>query len=146
MTWWRPSNIGFGLEITHAKAYAPAAEMPAGFARLEFTDGHNLITANVMKHWPDQWGNFTPYIGGGLGVAIPHVDVTVGASRTYGYQYTGPVVRLTAGARYQMNDSWSLFGEYQFTVSDNKADLDGGGSLETRLITNALNIGVGLRF
>lgn len=146
-TWWQPNDIGFGIEFSHNKAYAPAAEMPAGFSRLEFTDGHNIITANVSKRWSQQWGDsVTPYVSGGLGFAMPHVDVTEGTNRTYGYQVTGPAVRLTAGARYDINERWSVFGEYQFTWSDNTADLAGGGSLSTRIITNALNVGVGFSF
>ncbi|MGI3170152.1 outer membrane protein [Pseudooceanicola sp. C21-150M6] len=145
-TWWRGDNIGFGLEVTHDKAYAPASEMPAGFSRLEFTDGHNIITANVSKRWPGAWGNFTPYVSGGVGIAMPHVDVTEGSNRTFGYQVTGPAARVTAGAKYAITDRWSVFGEYQFTWSQNEADLTGGGSLETRIITNALNVGVGFSF
>ncbi len=145
--WWRPSNIGWGVEFTHAKAYASNADMTAlGFTSLEFTDGHNLVTLNVMKRWPDRWGGFTPYAGAGLGVAVPHVDATVGASRTYGYQLTGPAARLTAGAKYDLNEKWAVFGEYQFTYSDNDVDLNGGGSMETTLITNALNFGLSYKF
>ncbi|WP_026758521.1 outer membrane protein [Sediminimonas qiaohouensis] len=146
--WWRPSNIGWGVEFTHAKAYASDADMNAlGFSSLEFTDGHNLITVNVMKRWPDRWGGFTPYAGAGLGVAVPHVDATTtGGSRTYGYQLTGPAARLTAGAKYDLNDKWAVFGEYQFTYSDNDVDLNGGGSMKTTLITNALNFGLSYKF
>jgi len=143
---WQPSNIGFGVELTHAKAYAPAAEIPAGFTRLEFTDGHNIITADVMKRWPNKWGKITPYIGGGVGIALPHVDITENGNRTYGYQLTGPAVKLTAGVKYQLNDKWALFTEYQFTWTENKAKLAGGGSLKGRIITNALNFGVSYSF
>ncbi|WP_370272389.1 outer membrane protein [Pseudooceanicola nitratireducens] len=146
-TWWRPSNVGFGLEFSHNKVYAPAAEMPAGFSRLEFTDGLNIITANISKRWPGAWGgSITPYVSGGLGISMPHVDVTEGTNVTYGYQVTGAAARVTAGAKYQLNDRWSIFGEYQFTWSQNSADLAGGGNLNTRIFTNALNIGVGFSF
>ncbi len=146
--WWRDSNIGWGVELTHAKAYAPTGEMAAaGFDALEFTDGHNILTLNMMKRWPEQWGRFTPYVGGGLGVAIPHVDIQpTGGAHTFGYQVTGPAVKLMAGAKYDLNDRWALFGEYQFTYSENKVDLDGGGDLDTRIITNAVNFGVSISF
>ena len=63
-TWWRSDNLGFGVEYTHTKAYADDPTKSAlGFSRLEFSDGHNVVTANVMKRWPDQWRNFTPYVG-----------------------------------------------------------------------------------
>lgn len=144
--WWQSNNIAYGVELTHTKAYAPAAEMPAGFSRLEFSDGHNIVTANVMKRWPGKWNAITPYVGGGVGLAIPHVDATVNGFHTYGYQVTGPALRLTAGAKYDLNDKWALFSEYQFTASWNKADLDGGGSMETRLYTNAINFGISYKF
>jgi len=47
--WWQPSDIGYGIEVTHAKFYAPTGDMPAGFSRMEFSDGHNIATVNVMK-------------------------------------------------------------------------------------------------
>lgn len=144
--WWRDNGLGFGAELTHAKAYAPAAEMPAGFSRLEFSDGHNIVTANVMKRWPGQWNAVTPYVGVGVGMAVPHVDATVGASRTFGYQVTGPALRLTAGAKYDLTERWALFTEYQMTGSWNDMDLEGGGSMKVRLITNALNFGVSYSF
>lgn len=145
--WWRPDNLGFGVEFSHDKVYAPAGDMPAGFTRLEFTDGHNIITANVSKRWPGMMGgDLTPYVAGGVGFAMPHVDVTEGGNVTYGYQVTGPAVRLTAGASYKLTDRWSVFGEYQFTWSQNSASLTGGYNLDTRIITNALNVGVGFSF
>ncbi|MDU8911383.1 outer membrane protein [Aestuariicoccus sp. MJ-SS9] len=146
--WWRPSNWGFGAEFTHSKAYAPSDEKAAlGFSSLEFTDGQNVLTLNAMRRWPDRWGGFTPYAGGGLGVALPHVDVetTTGLS-TYGYQYAGPSLRLIAGVKYDINERYSVFGEYQFTYSANSVDLEDGGSLETDIKTNALNVGLSLNF
>ena len=147
-TWWRNEAWGFGIEFSHDKAYAPDDEMAdAGFERLEFTDGHNIITANVSRRWIEGWGAATPYVSAGLGIAMPHVDVQpVGGEHTYGYQVTGPAARLTAGVNYPLTDRWSVFTEYQFTWSDNSADLDGGGSLDTTLYTNALNVGVGFKF
>lgn len=147
-TWWRSENWGFGLELTHAKVYAPAGEMAAaGFDRLEFTDGMNIVTVNATRRWKNQWGDFTPYVGAGVGLAIPHVDVTpTGGPQTFGYQMTGPAARLTAGTSYEINDRWSVFGEYQFTWSDHEADLNGGGDLSTTIYTNAVNVGVGFKF
>ncbi|SDY22321.1 outer membrane protein [Citreimonas salinaria] len=146
-TWWRTATLGFGAEFTHTKVYAPEDELPAGFDGMELTDGHNILTANVMRRWPDQWGAATPYLGAGLGLAIPHVDVEVnGGPDTFGYQVTGPAGRLMAGVSYPVSKRVSVFGEYQFTYSSNDADLDGGGSLETDIKTNALNVGLSLNF
>lgn len=147
-TWWKSEKLGFGLEVTHNKAYAPGPERAAaGFDRLEFTDGHNVITANVMYRWPDKWTTLTPYVGAGLGVAVPHVDVTsTNGYRTYGYQLTGPAAKLIAGAKYDLNDRYAVFGEYQFTYTYNEADLPAGGSLKTRILSNALNVGISYSF
>lgn len=149
VVWWRTDKLGFGLELTHTKAYAPAGEMAPQFTRLEFTDGHNIITANVHRRWSGLWGNgrVTPYVSAGIGLAVPHVDVRpTGGPRTYGYQVTGPAARLSAGASYAINDRWALFGEYQMTYSENEATLDGGGRLSTSLITNAINFGLSFSF
>lgn len=144
---WRESGLGWGVEMTHAKVYAPAGDRPAGFTRMEFTDGHNILTANVMKRWPGGLGGrATPYIGAGLGLAIPHVDVTENGNRTYGYQLTGPAVKLLAGLRYDLGAHWALFGEYQATWTDNEADLAGGGSLSAEVTMQAVNFGVSYRF
>lgn len=159
ITWWTQNNIGFGLEGTHAKAYAPAAARAAiGVSRLELSDGHNIITANVMKRWPEAFGakRWTPYVGGGLGIALPHVDIQViGATgRTFDYEQTGLAIRGIAGMKYELNEKWSLFGEYQATWSDNDITIDPDpavpgqtpGQLRTELFTHAVNFGVSYSF
>ena len=144
--YWRDSGWGFGVEMTHAKAYASDADLTAlGLDRLEFTDGHNILTANVSRRWDGRWwdGRLSPFVPGGLGVAIPHVDAQpTGLARTFGYQVTGPAARIGAGVSLELNARWDAYAEYQMTYSSNKFDLDSGGTLETDLITNALNIGV----
>lgn len=146
-TWWRSERLGFGVEFTHTKVYAPDDDLPAGFDGLELTDGLNILTANVMRRWPTEWGAATPYVGAGLGLSIPHVDAEFdGAPDTFGYQVTGPAARVMAGVQYPVTERVSVFGEYQFTYSSNDADLDGGGSLESDVKTNALNVGLSLNF
>ena len=154
-TWWTANNLGFGLELTHAKAYADAASMAAiGVSKLELSDGHNIITANVMKRWPGAFAKtpkFTPYVGAGLGIAMPHVDVqpTAGGSvRTFGYETTGLAARGIAGLKYDLNQDWALFGEYQVTWSDNDLTIDGApdGKLSTEIVTHAVNFGVSYSF
>lgn len=148
-TWWRSETLGFGVEFTHTKVYAPDDEKQAlGFSALELTDGLNIVTANVLRRWPEQWGSATPYVGGGLGVAIPHVDIEhpASGSKTYEFQLTGPAARFTAGVSYPLDDRFSVFGEYQFTYSSNEAELDGGGTFTSDIVTNALNVGLSLNF
>lgn len=144
-TWWRDDRFGYGVEFNHAKVYAddPAAY---GYEVLELTDGINFLTANVWRRWQRD-SRWTPYVGAGLGVAVPHVEVQpVGGTLTYGYQLTGPAVQLVAGAAWEINPAWSVFGEYKGTWSSHEMDLDPGGTLTTDIITNAINLGVSFRY
>lgn len=145
-TWWRSPTLGYGIDFTHAKIYPGDGELPAGFDRLEMTDGINTLTLNAYRRWPDGFGRFTPYVGGGLGLSIPHVEVDYGGSTTEGYQVTGGAATLIAGASYPISDQWSVFSEYKFSYTQNTADLEGGGTLESDVITNAVNLGVSFSF
>jgi len=145
-TVWRSPTFGYGVDFTHNKIYPKDGELPADFGRLEFTDGLNILTVNAYRRWSNLFGNVTPYIGGGLGVSIPHVEVVTDTSRTLGYQFTGPAATWIAGASYPINDEWSVFGEYKGTYSMNTGDLDTGGTVETNVITNAVNVGVSFSF
>ena len=146
-TWWRSDTLGFGLEFNHAKVYADAESLEeSGFDRLEFTDGLNLVTVNVFRRFPNAPLGLKPYVGGGVGVSIPHVDVQSAGGKTFEYQLTGPAVQWVAGASFPVSERWSVFGEYKGSYSQNKADLASGGTLETNIVTNALNLGVSLNF
>lgn len=149
MTWWQSEAWGAHFDFTHSKAYASDATLAAtGFETLEFTDGLNNITLGASRRWLNHWGQFTPYLGAGVGFALPHVEVqtTPTAARTYGYQAAGPNVAWMAGVDYALSERWKLFGEYKGTYSWLDADLDGGGSLSTDIWTNALNLGVAVAF
>lgn len=148
-TWWRSETFGVSLDFTHSKAYADDGTLAAsGFPVLEFTDGINTLTVNALRRFPADDRRWTPYVGGGLGVALPHVEVqTTGAApRTYEYQFGGLAAQFQGGVEYQLNESWSVFGEYQMNYVDLDVDLTGGGTLSTNLITNAFNIGAGFSF
>lgn len=145
-TRWQSPTFGYGLDFAHNKVYPKDDELPAGFDVLEFTDGLNTLTVNAYRRWPNMVGNVSPYIGGGLGVAIPHVEVTNGDSETFGYQLTGPAATWIAGASYPVTDQWSVFGEYKGTFSSNTATLDSGGELRSDIFTNAVNVGVSFNF
>ncbi|MEO0752301.1 MAG: outer membrane beta-barrel protein [Pseudomonadota bacterium] len=155
--WWTQTDWGFGLEGTHTKAYASAADIIAlGLTRFELSDGHNIFTVNAMKRWPGAFatGRLTPYLGGGVGIAVPHVDIQIAGAipRTYGFEQTGLALRGIAGLKYNLTESWALFGEYQFTWSDNDLTVDPialgqiPGSLSTEILTHAINVGVSYSF
>ena len=150
-TWWQGENLGFGLDFTHSKVYADGETLAeTGYERLEFSDGLNIVTLNAYYRWPGAMGTATPYVGGGLGVSYPHVELTeqnaTGESETFGYQMTGPAVALIAGVSVPITDDWSVFGEYKGTYSMNEAELDTGGILSTDIVTNAVNLGVSFSF
>ncbi len=146
-TLWQSQTFGYGIDFAHNKVYPQEGELDGTpFETLEFTDGLNTLTVNAYRRWPGAFGMATPYVGGGLGVAVPHVEVSNGITETFGYQVTGPAATWIAGASYPINDDWSVFGEYKGTYSQNTADLDGGGTLETDIITNAVNLGISFSF
>ncbi|NAZ35639.1 outer membrane protein [Rubellimicrobium sp. CFH 75288] len=147
-TWWpEGGNLGWGVELNHAKVYADRETLDrAGLEHFEFSDGLNLVTVNGFYRWPEALGPLTPYAGAGIGLAVPHVEVVSGDSRTWGYQVTGPAVTWMAGASYALTDRWSVFGEYKGSYSMNSADLAGGGTLETDIVTNSINFGVSFSF
>lgn len=145
-TRWQSPDFGFGLDFAHNKVYPEGDELPAGYEVLELTDGLNTLTVNAYRRWAPVAGSITPYVGGGLGLSLPHVELTNGASETFGYQVTGPAATWIAGASMPINDQWSVFGEYKGTYSANTADLESGGTLETDIITNAVNVGVSFDF
>ncbi len=146
-TWWRTATWGLALDLNHAKVYAGDEALAAnGFDRLEMTDGLNLLTVNYMRRFPEAGRAWTPYLGVGLGVAVPYVEVVTEGGETFDYQLTGPAAAALAGVSYRVNDRWSVFGEGKLTWSSHDADLDNGGSLETEIVTHAVNAGVALRF
>lgn len=146
-TWWMNDTTGFGIDINHAKVYGGAADMAAaGYDRLEFTDGLNLITANAYRRFSWAGSDLTPYLGAGVGIAVPHVDIERNGIHTFEYQLTGPAITAIAGVSYPLGDRSFVFGEYKGSYSTHEVDLASGGTLRTNIVTNAINIGVGIRF
>ncbi|HGG06042.1 MAG TPA: porin family protein [Aliiroseovarius sp.] len=145
-TWWTSDTWGFGVELTHAKVYADdATRLASGFSRLEFTDGLNIITVNAFRAFPMS-GPITPYVGAGVGLSIPHVDISSAGGTTFGYQMAGPAVTWMAGASYAINDRWSVFAEYKGSYTINSVTLGSGGTLDTNIVTSAIDVGVSLKF
>ena len=144
-TRWSGNDFGFGLEFTHAKAYAkPGSRDSLGFQRLELTDGLNLLTLNVARRWSMAYGRLVPFVSAGAGVAVPHVDMLVAGGRTLEYQLTGPAVQLGGGVFWRISSRWQLLAEYKGTYSWHDIEFDGGGAIETNIETHALNLGVAM--
>lgn len=152
-TYWfeNSPSLGIALDYTHSKV--KASPLPANFSTLEFTDGINFFTANLMYRMDlKERGisdRFTPYAGIGLGLTVPHVEVdgaVVNNVRTYEYQVTGVAAQALVGVDYKMTDNWSIFGELKSTYGQVDADLTSGGTLETNVISNQVMFGVSYKF
>lgn len=146
ITKWESDVFGWGLDWTHNKVEPRRGSEPAGFGNLEFTDGLNTWTINAYYRFPNAFGDVTPYVGAGAGISAPGVEVRFNGSDTFEYQITGLAVDWLAGVSYPLTQEWSVFGEYKGTYTQNEVDLVGGGTLNTDIFTNAVNIGVSYRF
>ncbi|MGE4610352.1 MAG: outer membrane beta-barrel protein [Paracoccaceae bacterium] len=149
-TAWRNNNWGIALDFAHAKVYSDdETREDTGFEVLEFTDGINVLTINAVRRF-QRSGKWAPYIGGGIGIAIPNIEVQVDedAVKTFEYQYGGPALQLHGGAEYRVNYRWSMFAEYKINYVILDVDLDGPSEsfLKTNIITSALNVGVSYSF
>jgi hypothetical protein len=186
--WLPASSFGGMIDFTHSKVYAPldrkarfsgskdgAALSPEAtigdrFHKLEFTHGHNMLTANVL--WRLAWRSafIAPYAGIGLGVSLPHTEVQLKGegTRTYEYQYTGPAAQALFGVELRLPHV-SYFVEYKLTFASYRAPLhnrDGdwvfsdllaqlrrwvagqepeGGWATTRLLSHQVISGMGVR-
>ncbi|WP_117190860.1 outer membrane protein [Rhizobium terrae] len=142
------SNWGISLDYTHAKVYADNETFAksGGWSVFEFTDGLNLLTVNALYKFPIEGTKWTPYVGAGIGINIPHVEVTRPSGRTFDYQFGGATVQAQVGIRYQFTENWSAFAEYKGNYSWVDVDIDSGASLKTNILTNAINLGVNYKF
>ncbi|MGW8369160.1 MAG: outer membrane protein, partial [Gammaproteobacteria bacterium] len=160
----------FAVDLLHAKMYSDLAQTVAvsgrrdgapveslerlgdTFSVFEFTDGHNLLTTNALRRWqPFQASgkpDFQPsiYVGGGLGLALPHSEVAIPGSTTSEYQFAGPAVQFLAGGGWPIADRIALRAEYRLSWTDLDSELSGGGHLLTKSATRHLSIGIGYRF
>ncbi len=173
MAYWPDSlpRFGVAIDFTHAKAIADRsavvtvtgtrAGVPVSgtepvsgtFSDLEFSHGHNILTANALYRWfpagqrdKTLLGRIQPYIGAGAGVAIPHVEVTTATSTVDEYQLGGPAVQALGGVNFDLFRYLSTFAEYKFSFAAIEADLGAGAELETNLFTHHFVIGLSARF
>lgn len=142
------SNWGVSLDYTHAKVYADDETFTksGGWTVFEFTDGLNLLTLNALYKFPIEGSKWTPYVGAGVGINVPHVEVTRASGRTFDYQFGGATIQAQAGVRYQFTENWSAFAEYKGNYSWIDVDIDSGASLQTNILTHAINFGVSYKF
>jgi lipid A oxidase len=151
--WWLQSMPGWGVgvEFTHAKAYAKLNGTSAGalYDTLEFTDGNNILTGNILYRFtPWNFYNIRPYAGFGIGVTVPHVEVSLvgDASKTFEYQLAGFAGQGFVGLEMPFGRNWSGFVEAKFSYTHINANLDNGDHLKTDLWSPHFAIGLAYRF
>jgi lipid A oxidase len=146
MTWWQSNVLGWGLDYDRSALRASNETLSvSGLSALEFSNGSSLLTVNAYRRWRDGEA-LVPYVGAGVGVAIPKVVFQSTGGTTSRFEVTGPAVQWYAGASIPVSDRWSVFGEYKGSFSSNVARLDSGGSQKTNVLSSALNVGVSLGF
>jgi hypothetical protein len=145
--WFPHSSLGAMVDFTHSKVYAPLDQE----AKLSGSrDGqplrprrcwrpipqagiysrHNMLTLNLLYRLPSLGAFINPYVGIGLGAALPHTEVQLKGTgqRTYEYQYVGPAGQFLMGIELRV-PRLSYFIEYKFTHASYRAPLqnrDGG--------------------
>ncbi len=151
LMYWSDSlaDWGFGVDYTHAKVKAKRAEsgVDSTYSWLEFTDGLNIVTANVFRKW--DFDAARVYVGAGAGVSIPHVEIDtlpgsiVGASSIREYEIAGPAVQAVAGASYEVFPGARVFGEYKLAYTVNTTTLgQGAGTFSTNLVNHQIVAGI----
>lgn len=93
------------------------------FSELEFTNGMNFLTANVVYRgfWlpSDAYerGRIQPYLGLGLGAGFPFAETQViGGATDERYQWRGPAFQALGGAHFLVTRHISIFVEYKFNA------------------------------
>jgi len=166
-THWLGATTGWGvgLDFIHIKMFAGLEDSVAvsgtregagvsdterlgdTFSTLSFSHGHNLLLATGFYRWVpahgDSWlSRLHPYVGLGLGVSIPHVEVDVAGSSTDEYQVSGPAFQGLAGLEIVVFSRLRGLLEYKLTHAHIGADLTGGASLTVNPWTHQFTFGV----
>ncbi len=150
--YWLDSKPGWGVavEFTHAKAYAQLrGDVGALYDKLEFTDGNNIVTANLLYRFtPWHFHGIRPYVGFGIGVTVPHVEVQVvgDPNRTFEYQLAGFAGQGLVGLEMPFSERWSGFAEVKLSYTHINGNLDGGGHIKTDLWSPHFAVGLAYRF
>lgn len=141
-------DYGFALDFVHSKVYASQDTLDnSGYNVMEFTDGINVLTAIALKRF-DPIGKMRPYVGAGLGINMPHVELEspLMSEKTFEYQYGGMSAIGLAGVNYALTDHWGLFTEARFDYSQLDVEMGETGNYKTELFTQAINLGISYSF
>jgi lipid A oxidase len=172
----RESPWGFGLEFFHSKVYldegasvhvtgtrngAPVNDTePVSNTFNDFNCSHglNYLTADAFYRFflgqPDSKSfinRIQPYLGAGVGITIPHVEVELANQPRYEqYEFGGLGVQAIAGVSFSITKHIQLFTEYKFTYANlDKLDFSNGvtsGNISFDSMANHLVFGASYRF
>jgi lipid A oxidase len=170
---WFPNEAahwGFGAEFFHLKLYAQTDETVHvtgtrggvavdGSERIDNTlqqfslsHGLNYALGDIVYRWlpgnrgEDFLGHLQPYVGVGLGAAIPHVESEVNGNFHEEYQLHGPGVQGLAGVNVNLTQHVGLMFEYKFTYANLDSLEIPGGSIEVTPLTHSLVAGFTFSF
>jgi len=113
--------------------------------------GLNFLTADAMYRWflgergKTFAGRFQPYVGFGIGAAIPHVESQLNGIAYEKYQWHGPGVQGFTGLNFDLTRHWAIFAEYKFSYVDLDVRVPNGLISLTPLMHH-LAAGISLRF
>ncbi len=162
------SHWGFGAEFFHIKLYAQTGDtvhvtgtrnglgvddnepIENTVQQFSLSHGLNYALADVVYRWQpgergeDFLGHLQPYVGLGIGAAIPHVESEVNGNFHEEYQFHGPGVQALAGVNVNLTKHWGLLFEYKFTYANLDSLEIPNGSIEITPLTH--NIVAGLTF
>lgn len=138
---------GFGFDYTHAKALASDEQIvevrgtragtdasgwePVGRTVQGLGFSVNFLMLTMLKRWlKDQ---YQPYVGLGLGAAIPHVSGTIGPVRGDTTRYGGLAFEGFAGVTEVLFTPVSAFLEYKIQHAHLDVPYDAGTQVTTNL-------------
>jgi lipid A oxidase len=170
----RESHWGFGLEFFHSKVYLDEASSyhvtgtrdgapvndtePAANTFYDFNCSHglNYLTADTFYRFflgqPENFVHrFEPYLGAGVGITIPHVELELtNEPRFEQYEFGGLGVLAIAGVSFDITKHIQLFTEYKFSYAHlDKLDFNNGmtsGTISLDSMANHLVFGASYRF
>ena len=170
--WFPPeaSHWGFGGEFFHMKLFAETGDTVHVTGRRDgmsiddyeqfhdtiqsfnLSHGLNYALGDIVYRWSpgdrgkDFLGHLQPYVGFGLGVAIPHVESNIDGVFHQEYQLRGPGVQGLGGVNVNLTQHWALMFEYKFTYANLGALDIPGGSIEVTPLTHHLVTGITFSF
>ncbi len=111
------------IELSHARWSGNSLDSNTAFAS---DVSSTYVLGNVWLDWKNN-SAFTPYIGGGLGVAFVNFDQTTAGNHGYAGSDTVLAYQLGAGVNFALSDQLSLDVGYRYKATSDFNPHDGDG-------------------